>query len=84
MSTLLSLRRWLAKPRRQPNPYTCRLARRCEFFALWMMRKHPYWSSEGYLCVRGVEFRTMFPARFYEGDAWIQNRFPTTRFILSA
>ena len=84
MQFLLSFRRWLAKPRRQPNPYTCRLARRLEFAALWLAGKHPHWSAEGHLCVNRAEYRTRFPAGFYRWAADVQNRCPSLRFLLSA
>ena len=84
MQVLLPVRRWLAKPRRQPNPYTCRLARRVEFAVLWLARKRPYWSASGHLCVGGAEVPSRVPAWFYRWAAGVQNKCPSLRILLSA
>jgi len=79
----LAVRRWAAKTRNEPNPYTCRLLRRMEFAGLWVLGKRPYWSNCGHLCVNGAEHRTVFPAAVYRAAARWQNKCPSTRLILS-
>lgn len=70
------------------NPYTCRLLIRIDWFLYLMKGKTVFW-DDGVLCERmppghGVELSTHFPGKWFVVAAYLQNRYPWTRRILSA
>ena len=77
------IRRWMAKPRNEPNPYVCRSLRRIEYLGLWLIGKNPRWSNGGHLVIGNGEFSTIFPRWMYAFAAKLQNRHPWMRLFLS-